>query len=117
MGETTDTNYLSAEFIDFSQDNNANVLKGVSENAVEMLLWEINTAISTDSLHQGLFVVLCAINSHNLHQIQFGYLTEFTVGVIRIIRKIMGIEFTVHLNLQNKRVSLHCHDKLLPLFL
>lgn len=110
VAETTTGCYISAErCIDPDRDaGEAREPEALGEWAARALVEEIQRGGVVDGLHQSLVLTLCAVGPEELHRVRTGPLVPGAVRQLRLIKKMVGVRFSIAPEKDSATVVLSC---------
>mmetsp|Transcript_28992 Transcript_28992/g.81666 ORF Transcript_28992/g.81666 Transcript_28992/m.81666 type:complete len:371 (+) Transcript_28992:225-1337(+) len=80
----------------------------VGRRAAQLLLEEVAKGGVVDSSHQGIILALCALGPAELSSVRLGPLTPYAVAMLRTIKEVLGITFSIKPEVQSQTVFLSC---------
>ncbi|KAK9814342.1 hypothetical protein WJX72_004157 [[Myrmecia] bisecta] len=109
VAESTTGRFISAECSAAQQGSEGLMVpEDVGRQAAHMLLEEIHRGGVTDSAHQGLVLLFCALGPDEINEVRLGPLSPHAVRTLRHLRDFFGITFSVKPEPESQTIFLSC---------
>lgn len=101
VAETTSGCLISAEAVtnhvkhDGDEKQSPSLPEDLGTYASRLLLEEIKRGGVVDSSHQGLICMLCALCPEDVCKVRVGKLTPSAIGVLRLIKEFLNVQFSI----------------------